>query len=73
MVNALKQNFLPLPEGNYGKWTNRSTQRPHSPNEGKNGLEAERVRALGAMHSLQSKKKLAAEKQRETHFVSNEE
>jgi len=36
-------------------------------------LEAERVRASGALHSLRSKKKLAAEKQRETHFLSNEE
>ena len=41
--------------------------------EGKSGLAAERVRALGALHSLRSKKKLAAEKRRETHFLSNEE
>ena len=44
-----------------------------SSNEGKSGLEAERVGALGALHSLRSKKKLAAEKRRETHFLSNEE
>jgi len=36
-------------------------------------MEAERVRALGALHSVQSKKKLAAENKRETHFLSNEE
>jgi len=36
-------------------------------------LEAERLRALGAMRSLRSKKKLAAEKRRETHFLSNKE
>jgi hypothetical protein len=36
-------------------------------------LEAERIQALGALRSLRSKKKLAAEKQRETHFSSNEE
>jgi len=36
-------------------------------------LEAERVRALGALRSLISKKKLAAEKRREMHFLSNEE
>jgi len=36
-------------------------------------LEAEGVRALGALHSLRSKKKLAAEKQRETRFLSNQE
>jgi hypothetical protein len=31
------------------------------------------VRALGALRSLRSKKKLAAEKRQETHFLSNEE
>jgi len=36
-------------------------------------LEAERVRALGAFCSLQSIQKLAAKKQRQTHFLSNEE
>jgi len=36
-------------------------------------LEAERVRALAALRSLRSKKKLAAEKRREKHFLSNEE
>jgi len=36
-------------------------------------LEADRVRALGALRSLRSKKKLEAEKQQETHFSSNEE
>jgi len=35
-------------------------------------MEAERVRGLGALHSLRSKKKLSVEKQRETHFQSNE-
>ena len=73
MVNAPNQNFLPLQAGRYRKSTKRSTQRRHHANEGKCGLEAERVRALGALHSLRSKKKLAAEKQRETHFLSNEE
>jgi len=73
MVNALKKNFLPLPAGRYGKSKVRSTQRCHQPNEGKSGLEAERIRALGALRSLRSKKKLAVEKRRETHFLSNEE
>ena len=36
-------------------------------------MEAETVRALGALCSLRCKKKLAAEKRRETHFLSNEE
>jgi len=73
MVNARKKNFSPLPAGRYGKSTKRSTQRRHHANEGKSGLEAERVRALGALRSLRSKKKLVAEKWRETHFLSNEE
>jgi len=73
MVNAPKKNFSPLPAGRFGKWTKRSTQRRHHANEGKSGLEAERVRALGALRSLRSKKKLAAEKRQETHFSSNEE
>jgi len=73
MVNAPTKNFSPLPAGRYGKSTKRSTQRRHHANEGKSGLEAERVRALGELRSLRSKKKLAAEKRRETHFLSNEE
>jgi len=73
MVNALKKNFSPLLAGRYGKSTKRSTQRHHQANEGKSGLEVERVRSLGALHSLRSKKKLAAEKRHETHFLSNEE
>jgi hypothetical protein len=73
MVNALKKHFTPLPAGRYGKSTKRSTQRRHHANEGKSSLEAERIRALGALRSLRSKKKLAAEKRRETHFLSNEE
>jgi len=44
-----------------------------SSEEGKSGLEAERVRALGVLRSLRSKKRLLAEKRRKTHFLSNEE
>jgi len=73
MVNALKKNFSPVPAGRYGKSTMRSTQRRHQANEGKSGLEAEWIRALRALRSLRSKKKLAAEKRREMHFLSNEE
>jgi len=51
----------------------KSTRRRHQANEGKSGLVAERVRALGALRSLRSKKKLAVEKRQETHFLSNEE
>jgi len=61
MVNAPKNNFSPLPAAKYGKLTKRFTQRLHQANEGKSGLEAERVRALGAVRSLRSKKKLVAQ------------
>jgi hypothetical protein len=49
MVNAPKKNFSSLPGGKYGKSTNQSTHRRHQANGGKIGLEAERVRALGAL------------------------
>jgi hypothetical protein len=73
MVNAPKKNFSPLPAGRYGKSTKWSTQRRHHANEGKNWFDAERVRALGALPNLRSKKKLAVETRRETNFLSNEE
>jgi hypothetical protein len=73
MVNPPKKNFSPLPAGKYGKSTMQSTCRHHQANEGKCGLVAVRVRALGALRGLRSKKKLAAEKRQETHFLSNEE
>jgi hypothetical protein len=72
MVNALKWNFAPLPAGRDVKSTWRSTQRRHHANEGRSGFEAGRVRGLGALGSLRSKKKLVAEKRQETHFLSNE-
>jgi len=73
MVNAPKKNFSPLPAGRNGKSTNRSTLQLHQANEGKSGFEAKRVRALGALCGLRSKKKLAAEKRRPTDFLCNEE
>jgi hypothetical protein len=73
MVNDPKKNVSPLLAGRYGKSTKRSTQRRHHANEGKSSLEGERVRALGALCSLKSKKMLVAEKRREMHFLSNEE
>jgi hypothetical protein len=73
MVNALKKNVLPLPAGRYGKSKLQSTQRRHQANERKSGLVAERIRALGALRSFKSKKKLAAEKRREKHISINEE
>jgi len=73
MVNAPKQYFSPLLEGKYGKSIQRYTQPRHQANEVKSGLQAEIVRAVGALHSLLSNKKLAAEKQRETHYSSKED
>jgi len=72
-VNALKTNYSLLLAGKYGKSTKQSTQQHHQANEVKSDLETERVRALGALRSLQSKTMLAAEKWRDTHFLSNEE
>jgi len=72
-VNAPKKNYSPLPAAKYGKLPTQCTQRRHQANEGNSGLETERVRALRALGSMQSKKKLDAEKRRETHFLSNEE
>jgi hypothetical protein len=73
MVNVPKKIFSPLPVGKYSQSTKKSTRRRHQANEGKSGLVPERVRALGALLSLRFKKKLAAEKRQETHFLSNEE
>jgi len=42
-------------------------------NKRKGGLEADRVRAFGALHSLRPKKKLPAENIQETHCLNNEE
>ena len=50
-----------------------STRPHHQANDGKSGLEAERVRGLQAMHSLQSNEELAAWKRQETCLMSNEE
>ena len=73
MVNAPKKNFSTIPVCRCSKSTQRSTQPCHQANDGKSFLDAERVRAHGAFCSLTSKKKLAAQKWRVTHFLSNEE
>jgi hypothetical protein len=49
------------------------TRRRHQATEGKSGLVAERVRALGALRSLRSKKKRAAEKYEDTHILIHKE
>jgi len=70
---APTKNFLLLPAAKYGKSTKRSTQQPHQGKEGNSGLKAGSVWALGALCRLRSKEKLAAEKRRETHYLSNAE
>jgi len=72
MVNAAKKNISPLPAGRHSKSRKHSTPWRHQANEGKSGLEAEGVRAHGVLCSLRSKKKLAADKWRETHFLNNQ-
>jgi len=42
-------------------------------NKGKSTLEVDRVCALGELRRVRSRKKLAAVKRSETHFLSNEE
>jgi len=73
MVNEPKKHLSPLPAGKHCKSTQDFTRWHHEVNEDKSRLEAESVRALGALHSLQSKKKLEVGKQREMHFLSKEE
>jgi len=68
MVNARRKNFSPPPAGKYRKSTEKSTPQCHHANKGKSGFEAERVRVFGALRSLWSIKKLAAETRLETHF-----
>jgi len=51
----------------------QSTQWRHQANKDKSFLEVARVQAWGALHSLQSEKKVSAEKGLQIHFLSNEE
>jgi len=73
MGNAPKMNLSPHPAGKLDKLTEWSTQLRHEANEGTSGMDAERVRGLGALSSMQSKKKIVTEKRRETHFLSYED
>jgi len=72
MVNAPNIMLSPIPAGQYGKSTKKSTWRRYQENKGKSGLEAEKVWASGALRRLPSKKNLSPEKWREMHFPSNE-
>jgi hypothetical protein len=73
MVNAPKTNLSPDPAGKYGKSAKHFTRQGHHANKGKSGLEAERIRAFGALRSLRSKKRLAEENRPEMHFLINQE
>jgi hypothetical protein len=73
MVNAMKTNFSRLPAGKFGKSTKRWTRQCHQANEGKSGLEAERVRALSALCTLRCKTKFVAVKRQQTNIFNNEE
>jgi hypothetical protein len=72
-VNAPKKIFSPLAVGKYGKLTKKSTHPRHQVKVGKRGLVARRVRSLGALRSLQTKKILPAENSQETHFLNQDE
>jgi len=52
MVNAAEKNFSPLPAGKYGKLTTQSTWQRYQAKEGNSGLAAQKIRALGVLHSL---------------------
>jgi len=73
MVNNPKENLSQLPVGKYGKSTKEYTWRRDHAKVQESGFEAERARALGALRSLWSKKRLSAEKRMETHFLCNKE
>jgi len=73
MVNAPNESVSPPPARYYTKYTKQSTRRCPQANEGMWGLEAERVRALQALSSLGTKKKISAEKRQEMHFLNTEE
>jgi len=73
MVYAPRKDFPSLLVGKYSQLAKWSTQWRHQAKQGKSGLEAERVRALGALRSLPTKKQLAAEKRQEMHIFTNEE
>jgi hypothetical protein len=61
-IKAPKKNISAPVAAQYGKLAKQSTQQCHQANESMSSMEAERVRVLGAEHSLQLKKKLAAKK-----------
>jgi len=73
MVNGPQMSLSPLPAAEHGKSTKKSTRRHHQATKGKSGLDGDSVRALGALRSLRSKKKLSVEKRWATNFSGNQE
>jgi len=73
MVNTPKKNLSPFAAGKYSKSMKTPTRPHHQAKEGKSGLEAERVRALEALSSSRSKKKLSAKKGQQTHLLGKED
>jgi hypothetical protein len=59
--------------GKYGESTKWSTQHHHRGNEGNGNLVSERAQAVEALRRLRSKQRLAAEKWRQIHILSDEE
>jgi len=72
MGNASNKILSPLPVGKSGKLKKQSTYRHHPADDGKSSLEAEMVRALGALRSIRSKKKHLAEQRLEMQILSSE-
>jgi len=73
MVNAPNKMYSPLPADKYGKSTNQSTGQHQQAIEGKSGFEADGVRALRALCSLRSKKKIATDRRQQTNIMDTKE
>jgi len=72
-VNAPSKNLSPILASKYGNEMKQSTTRHHHTNEGRIGLMAQMVRALGVLDNLQSEMKLLPQQRVDIHIVSNED
>jgi hypothetical protein len=73
MAKAQEMHITPLRASEYGHSTMRISQLHHQMKKGNSAFQQERVRTHAALRRLQAKEKLMAEKQQETHFLSNAE
>jgi len=73
MVNTAKEIISLRLLGRFRESTKCLTWQHYQADERKSSFIAERVRALGVLHSLWSQIKLAAEKRQEMNFLSNED